>query len=89
MNERPLETVSQLPSCLVPDDRLVTVARFDTQGDARLAKTQLDGAGIPCLLANEEQAGLAMIFDPTRGGVQLKVPANRADEARALLDAEE
>jgi hypothetical protein len=69
----------------VPDDRLVTVARYDTAGEAQLAKTQLDDAGIPCMLANAEQSGLAPMFEATEGGVQVKVPVARADEARALL----
>ena len=69
----------------MPDDRLVTVARYDTAGEAQLAKTQLDDAGIPCMLANAEQSGLAPMFEATEGGVQVKVPVARADEARALL----
>ena len=69
----------------MPDDRLVTVSRYDTIGDAQLAKTQLEDAGIPCMLANAEQSGLAPMFEGTEGGVQVKVPAARADEARALL----
>ena len=69
----------------MPDDRLVTVARYDTAGEAQLAKTQLDDAGIPCMLANAEQSGLAPMFEAIEGGVQVKVPVARADEARALL----
>ena len=69
----------------MPDDRLVTVARYNSTGDAQLAKTQLEDAGIPCMLANAEQSGLAPMFEDTEGGVQVKVPAARADEARALL----
>jgi len=71
----------------VTNDRLVTVARYDTEGDAQLAKAQLDDAGIPCMLANAEQAGLAMMFDSSRSGVQIKVPADREEEARTLLGA--
>lgn len=70
-------------------DALTTIARYDTQGAARLAKTQLDDAGIPCMLANEDQAGLSLLFDPSRNGVQVKVPADRADEARSVLDEDE
>jgi len=66
-------------------DRLVTVARYDTTGDARLAQTQLEDADIPCMLSNTDQAGLAMLFDPSRSGVQVKVPADYADRARTLL----
>ncbi|MFB6247056.1 MAG: putative signal transducing protein [Salinibacter sp.] len=68
-----------------PSDRLVTVARYDTQGDAQLARARLEDAGISCMLANADQAGLTMMFDPSRSGVQVKVLADRADEARALL----
>lgn len=71
-----------------PSDALVTVARYDTQGDARLAKTQLDAAGIPCMLANEGLAGLSLLFDPSRSGVQVKVPSHRIEEARAVLQNE-
>jgi hypothetical protein len=71
------------------DDRLVTVARYDSRGEAELAKARLDDADIPCLLANAEQAGLAMLFDARRSGVQVKVPAARATEARALLEVED
>ncbi len=68
------------------DDRLVTVARYDSEGDAQLAKAQLEDADIRCMLANAEQAGLAMMFDSSRSGVQVKVPAAQADEAQALLE---
>lgn len=67
---------------------LATVARYDTQGDARLAKAQLDAAGIPCMLANEGLAGLSLLFDPSRSGVQVKVPAPRAEEAKSVLKNE-
>jgi len=64
---------------------LVTIARYDQKGTAQLATTRLEDAGIPCMLANAEQAGLATMFDPSRSGVQVKVPADRADRARTLL----
>lgn len=67
------------------DSRLVTVARYDAQGDAQLAQTQLENAGIPCMLANTDQSGLHTMFDATEGGVQVKVPADHADEARTVL----
>lgn len=70
----------------MPDAPLVTVARYDTQGDAHLAKTQLEDAGIPCMLSNAEQAGLPMMYDAGRSGVQVKVPADRAEEATTILE---
>ena len=70
------------------DDRLVTVARYGRTGDARLAKTQLEAADIPCMLTNEAQSGLSPMFDSTDGGVHVKVSADRADEARTVLDSD-
>lgn len=70
------------------DDRLVTVARYDTRGDAELARTRLDDADIPCMIANADQSGLPMMFDASRSKVQVKVAADRADEARTLLAEE-
>jgi hypothetical protein len=71
----------------MPDnDPLVTVARYDRQGEAQLAKTQLEAADIPCMLANADQSGLTTMFEGTRGGVHVKVSAKRAEEARAVLD---
>lgn len=67
------------------EERLVVVARYDTTGDADLAKAQLEAAGIPCMLSNEDQAGLAMLFDPSRSGVHVKVPADEAEAARSVL----
>ena len=71
------------------DAPLITVARYASTGEARLAKTQLEDAGIPCMLANADQSGLAPMFDATEGGVQVKVPADRADEARNVIDLPE
>lgn len=70
----------------MPDDRLVTIARYDTRGDAQLAKARLQEAGLPCMLANADQSGLPTMFEATEGGVQVKVPARHADDARAVLD---
>jgi len=37
------------------------------------------------MLANADQSGLNTMFAPSEGGVQVKVPANHADEARRVL----
>ncbi len=71
------------------DDRLVTVARYDRTGDAQLAKTQLEDAGIPCMLSNEDQSGLTTLFEATKGGVQIKVPADHAEKARSVLNLDD
>lgn len=65
---------------------LVTVARYETTGDAQLAKTRLEDAGISCMLANEDHSGLSTIFDVTEGGVQLKVNETDREQAEEILD---
>ncbi len=67
------------------DASLTTVARYDMRGDAHLAKTRLEDANIPCMLANADQSGLAPMFDATEGGIQVKVPAGQAEAARTVL----
>ncbi|PSQ97427.1 MAG: hypothetical protein BRD55_02240 [Bacteroidetes bacterium SW_9_63_38] len=67
------------------NDHLVTVARYESRGDAELARVRLEEADIPCMIANADQSGLPMMFDASRSKVQVKVVADRADDARALL----
>jgi hypothetical protein len=64
---------------------LVTLARYNSAGEAQLAQAQLEDAGIPAMLANADQSGLAPLFARTKGGVQVKVSADRADAARDVL----
>jgi hypothetical protein len=72
----------------MPDAPLETIARYPRRGDAQLAKTRLEDAGIPCMLANEDQSGLATMFESSQGGVQVKVPAAQADEARSIVNTD-
>ncbi|HET6569021.1 MAG TPA: DUF2007 domain-containing protein [Rhodothermales bacterium] len=65
--------------------RLVTVARFDYPYQAHLAAAQLESAGIPALVADESLTGLRMFFSQTSGGVKVKVPEDRASEAKEVL----
>lgn len=65
---------------------LVTVTRYDSVGDAQLARSQLENAGIPCMIANADQSGLTTMFDATEGGVQLKVNETDREEAEEILD---
>jgi hypothetical protein len=70
----------------MPDDTpLVTLARYNSAGEAQLAQAQLEDAGIPAMLANADQSGLVPLFARTKGGVQVKVSADRADAARDVL----
>ncbi len=64
--------------------RLATVATFWYPAQAHLAKARLEGAGIPCRIANEHTLnvhGAAGVI----GGVKLQVPEDRVREAREAL----
>jgi len=68
------------------DAPLVTVARFDRLHEAQLAKAQLKDADIPCMLSPPDTTGLTSMFTAKHSGVKVMVPADRAEEARAVLD---
>jgi len=53
---------------------------------AVLAQTQLEDASVPYTVASTDHSGLALTFESTEGGVQVKGPVNRASEARVVLD---
>jgi len=69
--------------------KLETVAVTSGMLPAQVLKSKLESAGIPVLLSYES-AGL--IFGVTvdgLGAVKVQVPAEMADEARALIEANE
>jgi alpha-glucosidase (family GH31 glycosyl hydrolase) len=70
------------------NNRLVVIARYDRKGEADLAKARLQAMGIPCMVSNAAQSGLSMIYDSSNG-VQVKVPADQAEDARAALDIDD
>jgi hypothetical protein len=61
----------------------VTIERADNEAIAELIRQRLDESGIPCLL---EPSNIAAVAGPA-ASYAVKVPADRADEARALLGA--
>jgi len=66
-----------------------TVFTFRDILDAQAAAALLEAEGIECVLANEYLIGVAWTYSTAVGGVQLQVAPDRADEARALLEADE
>lgn len=67
--------------------QLVTVFEAFQPADAELVWSQLDAAGFPAQIANELSALSTDGYSLATGGIQVKVPADRAEEARAFLDA--
>jgi len=75
------------------DDELVAVLRTSDSTLMPVVKSVLDAAGIPYIVQGDQAMGL-LPLGPFGGGVfsrvlgaSVLVPADRADEARALLES--
>jgi hypothetical protein len=65
----------------------LTVARtFTNVHEAHLAKSVLEAAGIDVELADEHVVSMNWTYSNAVGGVKALVPADRLDEAQAVLD---
>lgn len=78
-------------SCGHPDPKLVTILETSDDPHLMIAKSILEGAGIPYLVRGDEALGLlplgGMAPWPLKHGVAaaIRVPAVYADDARTLL----
>jgi hypothetical protein len=68
-------------------EKLVTVARFDTPFEARIAKNRLEAEGIPAFLGDEESVGNLWHLGMALGGVKLLVSDDHIQKAMDLLTA--
>ena len=69
------------------DDKLITIAEFESNLDAQMAKASLESSGIKAMIVGENIHGLL----PADGmlNVELKVLEENAREARIILDSEQ
>jgi hypothetical protein len=63
-------------------DRVVVFRSFDL-AEAQVIRSQLEGAGIEAEVEHENSAAL---LDVAVGGARVTVAAEKADEARALIE---
>ena len=63
---------------------MVTVARHFNAAQADLAAAWLESAGFD-VLRHSEHSGIVEGFPATVGGIRIQVPADQAEDARALL----
>ena len=66
------------------NDKLVTLAAFDTGFEANLAKIALENNGIRSIVVGEDLVTNMPLIDGIR--VELQVFARDVDKARAILD---
>jgi hypothetical protein len=64
----------------------VRVGRYRDSGEAMIAKSMLDSAGIECFLADENLVRLDWFYSNLIGGIKLMVREEDADTARKLLE---
>ena len=72
------------------NNELKLVEVYSANGDleAQVIKGLLESHGITCLLQPHAVSSLQNILVPGMGGVRVMVPAEEADEARKLIEAE-
>jgi hypothetical protein len=64
----------------------VMVGRYRDSGEAMIAKSMLDSAGIECFLADENPVRLDWFYSNLIGGIKLMVREEDAETARKLLE---
>ena len=67
---------------------LVTIFNSFNSADAQLIRSRLDAAGFQAEVLHELSALTTEGYSLTTGGIKVQVPADQAEDARALLDAE-
>ena len=65
--------------------QLTTVFSTFSPAEAQLVSSMLEAAGIPVHVAGELAALSMEGYSMTTGGIQVQVPTERAEEARALV----
>lgn len=64
----------------------VTVATFNFSHEAYMAKNKLEAEGIPCMIADEFTIAMDWLYANALGGIKVKVPEEKFEEARVILD---
>ena len=84
--EAPAIDLSQGKPDEVELQELVTIRKFRDLPEAMLAKGSLESAGMECYLVDDNMVRIDWFISNLLGGVKLKVRADDAAEATALLD---
>ncbi len=64
----------------------IMVGRYRDSGEAMIAKSMLDSAGIECFLGDENLVRLDWFYSNLIGGIKLMVREEDAETARKLLE---
>ena len=69
-------------------DTLETVGSYSQPYEAHIAQKRLRDSGIPAFLKNEHTISIDWLLSQALGGVKVMVPADRAAEARRVLETD-
>ena len=64
---------------------LVTVGTYPTAFEANLVKSELEAFGVDAVLKDENVVGLNVLLTNALGGVKVRVPEAKLEEARRIL----
>ena len=64
---------------------MITIATFDNQADAHIAKGLLEAEGLSPSLGDSHLVQTDWLYSAALGGIKLQVPAGEAERARQLL----
>ncbi len=65
--------------------KMKTIAAYRDTYEAYLVKGQLEGEGIPAIVADENLVSINWMYSYAIGGVKVKVPENVIDRAQEIL----
>lgn len=82
-------TTSSLDWSRVPEQEIVALRSFAFEPEAQFAKAILDAEGIPNFLQNAMTIGIYSGLSAGLGGIELRVRAEDAARAIAILDRDE
>jgi hypothetical protein len=64
---------------------MITVATFDNQADAHIAKGRLEAEGLSPVLGDSHLVQTDWLYSAALGGIKLQVPESEAESARRIL----
>lgn len=65
---------------------MITVASFENQADAHIAKGRLEAEGLSPVLGDSHLVQTDWLYSAALGGIKLQVPEMEAERARQLID---
>jgi len=65
----------------------VTVAQFLNPTDAHIVCSRLEASGVPAVVADANLVQMNSLWAVAVGGVRIRVPASRVEEAKEVIDA--